>query len=204
MLIEPGRFAEIWWRAAETLCRRDPRLGAVIERYPGERLEPHGDLFRSLMRAIVGQQISVIASERIWDRLTRNLAAITPQDVARVDVATMRGCGLTRAKASSIAAAARVMATWQDAPSESGEIRQRLLALGGVGPWTVDMVLIFAAGDLDVLPVADIGLQRAVASIYGCPRSPDAVRSRASAWHPWRTVATWYLWRDLDPLPVAY
>lgn len=204
MLIEPGRFARIWWQATETLCRRDPLLGAVIERYPGERLEPHGDLFRSLMRAIVGQQISVIASERIWDRLIRNLAAITPPEVARVDVSTMRDCGLTRNKARSIAAAASVMVTWQDTPSESGEIRQRLLALGGVGPWTVDMVLIFAAGDLDVLPVADIGLQRAVAAVYGCPRSPDAVRSRATAWRPWRTVATWYLWRDLDPLPVAY
>ena len=70
MLIEPGMFADTWWRAAETLCRRDPRLAAVIERYPGERLEPHGDLFRSLIRAIVGQQISVMASERIWDRLS--------------------------------------------------------------------------------------------------------------------------------------
>lgn len=204
MLIEPGRFADTWWRAAGTLSRRDPHLAAVIERYPDERLEPHGDLFHSLMRAIVGQQISVIASERIWDRFTRNLAAVAPREVARVDAATMRGCGLTRNKARSIAAAASVMATWQDTPSESGEIRRRLLALGGVGPWTVDMVLIFAAGDLDVLPVADIGLQRAVATIYGCARSPDAVRSRATAWRPWRTVATWYLWRDLDPLPVAY
>ncbi|MDE0239358.1 MAG: DNA-3-methyladenine glycosylase 2 family protein [bacterium] len=204
MLIEPGTFARTWWQATETLCRRDPRLGAVIERYPGERLEPHGDLFRSLMRAIVGQQISVIASERIWDRLTRHLAAITPRQVARVDADTMRGCGLTNNKARSIAAAAGAMAAWQDTPSGSGEIRQRLLALKGVGPWTVDMVLIFAAGELDVLPVADIGLQRAVAAVYGCERSPDAVRSRATAWRPWRTVATWYLWRDLDPLPVAY
>lgn len=204
MLIEPGGFAGTWWQATEALCRRDTRLAAVIERYPGERLEPHGDLFRSLIRAIVGQQISVIASERIWDRLTQNLEAITPREVARVDAATMRGCGLSRAKARSIAAAASVMAAWQDTPSESGEIRRRLLALGGVGPWTVDMVLIFAAGDLDVLPVADIGLQRAVAAIYGCARSPDAVRSRATAWRPWRAVATWYLWRDLDPLPVAY
>ncbi len=204
MLIESCRFADTWWRAAETLCRRDPHLAAVIKRYPDERLEPHGDLFHSLMRAIVGQQISVIASERIWGRLTRDLAAIKPRDVARVDAATMRDCGLTRNKALSISAAAGVMAAWQDSPSEPEEIRRRLLALKGVGPWTVDMVLIFAAGDLDVLPVADIGLQRAVAATYGCARSPDAVRSRAAAWCPWRTVATWYLWRDLDPHPVAY
>ena len=204
MLIEPGRFADTWWRAAGMLRRRDPRLASVIERYPGERLEPHGDLFRSLIRAIVGQQISVMASERIWDRLIRDLATITPREVARMDVATMRGCGLTRNKARSIAAAASVMTTWQDIPSQSEDIRRRLLTLKGVGPWTVDMVLIFAAGDLDVLPVADIGLQRAVAAKYGCTRSPDAVNSRAKAWQPWRTVATWYLWRDLDPLPVAY
>ncbi len=204
MLIEPGRFADTWWQAAGTLCRRDPRLATVIERYPGERLEPHGDLFRSLIRAIVGQQISVTASERIWDRLTRDLAAITPREVARMDAATVRGHGLTRNKARSIAAAAGVMATWKDSPSQSEDIRRRLLALKGVGPWTVDMVLIFAAGELDVLPVADIGLQRAVAAVYGCARSPDAVSTRATAWRPWRTVATWYLWRDLDPLPVAY
>ena len=204
MLIEPGRFADIWRRAAGTLCRRDPRLATVIERYPGERLEPHGDLFRSLIRAIVGQQISVMASERIWERLIHDLATITPREVARMDVAAMRGCGLTRNKARSIAAAAGAMATWKATPSQSEDIRRRLLALKGVGPWTVDMVLIFAAGDLDVLPVADIGLQRAVSAVYGCARSPDAVTSRAAVWRPWRTVATWYLWRDLDPLPVAY
>ncbi len=204
MLNEPGRFADTWWRAAGKLCRRDPRLAAVIERYPGERLEPHGDLFRSLIRAIVGQQISVLASERIWNRFTRDLAAITPRDVARMDAATMQGHGLTRNKVRSIAAAANVVVAWQDIPSQSEDIRRRLLALKGVGPWTVDMVLIFAAGDLDVLPVADIGLQRSVAAIYGCERSPDAVHSRAAAWRPWRTVATWYLWRDLDPLPVVY
>ncbi len=204
MLIEPRRFDRTWWRATHTLCDRDARLGAVIGRYPGERLQPHGDLFRSLVRAIVGQQISVIASERIWERLTRNLATITPREVIGLETATMRGCGLTGSKARSIAAAARVMATWQTPPSQSAEIRHRLLALKGVGPWTVDMVLIFAAGELDVLPVSDIGLQRAVATVYGCPRSPDAVTSRATLWSPWRTVATWYLWRDLDPLPVAY
>ena len=204
MLIEPGRFADTWRRAAGTLCRRDPRLATVIERYPGERLEPHGDIFRSLIRAIVGQQISVMASEKIWNRLTRDLAEITPREVAPMDAATMRNCGLSRTKAHSIAAAAGVMAAWQDTPLQSEDIRRRLLALKGVGPWTVDMVLIFAAGDLDVLPVADIGLQRSVAAVYGCARSPDAVSARATLWRPWCTVATWYLWRDLDPLPVAY
>ena len=204
MLIEPGRFADTWWRAAAQLRRRDSRLGAVIGRYSGERLEPHGDVFRSLIRAIVGQQISVAASEKIWQRLVRDLDSITPGVIAGIDVATMRACGLTRNKARSIADAARAMAAWPESPAGSTELRRQLLAFAGVGPWTVDMVLIFAAGDLDVLPAADISLQRSVAAVYGCQRSSEAVKSRAAAWRPWRTVATWYLWRDLDPYPVAY
>ncbi len=156
------------------------------------------------MRAIVGQQISVTAAERIWERLTGHLAAITPWDVARADAAALRSCGLTRNKAASMIAAADAMAAWQGASGEPGDIRRRLLTLKGVGPWTADMVLIFAVGDLDILPAADMGLQRAVATIYGGARSADSVRSRAIAWRPWRTVAAWYLWRDLDPHPVAY
>ena len=204
MMSEPLEYDRIWRQATRTLCGRDCRLGTVIRRYPEERLQPHGDLFRSLVRAIVGQQISVSASEKIWERLISNLAHVTPREVMGLDTATMRVCGLTGNKARSIAAAARVMASWRNAPLQSTEIRQRLLDLKGVGPWTVDMVLIFAAGELDILPVSDLGLQRAVATVYGDQRSADAVTSRATLWSPWRTIATWYLWRDLDPLPVVY
>ena len=203
-MIEAADFARRWKEGARALCLRDPVLATLVERYPGERLEPHGDLFRSLVRAIVGQQISVIASERIWERLTAATGSVTPAAVAGAGFETIRGCGLTRNKARSISSAARSFPAggWQ--AMRPAETRARLLALKGVGPWTADMVMIFALGDLDVLPVADIGLQRAVARHYGVPKSPAATEACARAWRPWRTVATWYLWRQLDPIPVAY
>ena len=203
-LIEPEEFAQLWDEGAETLRHGDPVLATLIERYREERLEPHGDLFHSLVRAIVGQQISVIASERIWQRLADTTGVITPEAISRAGFEAVRACGLTRNKARFITSAARTFPHEDWKAMGRSEARQRLLRLKGVGPWTADMVMIFACGDLDVLPATDIGLQRAVADLYGGPRSPAHVEECANAWHPWCTVATWYLWRKLDPIPVAY
>ena len=203
-LIEPEEFARLWNAGAETLQHCDPVLATLIERYRDERLEPHGDLFHSLVRAIVGQQISVIASERIWKRLLDTVGAITPEAISRAGFEAVRACGLTRNKAHFITSAARTFPHEDWEAEGQPEARQRLLTLKGVGPWTADMVMIFARGDLDILPATDIGLQRAVADLYGGPRSPAHVEEYANAWRPWRTVATWYLWRQLDPIAVSY
>ncbi len=198
-MIEQEGFADLWRQGAGALRRRDPVLRMLIDRSPGERLRPHGDVFRTLVRAIVGQQISVAASESIWRRLLETAGTIDPAAITRAGPEAIRACGLTRNKTRFIRSAA-ARAPLRD----HATTRRRLLELDGVGPWTADMVMIFALGDLDVLPVADIGLQRAVARFYGTCRSAASVEAKGESWRPWRTVATWYLWRELDPVPVAY
>lgn len=201
-----------WWSAAADLARRDSILAPIIAAYPGEALEPHGDIFRSLARAVVGQQISVLAAERIWQRLTAEVDVVSPRNVIDVSAARLRGCGLTRRKADCLIAAAReATAEGQHWPSwlllSDEKLAARLTRLSGVGPWTAHMVLIFAAGRADILPTGDIGLRRVAGDLYGADNGAmDAATLTALGenWRPWRSVAVWYLWRSLDPVPVAY
>ncbi len=204
----PG-FEARWREGCAGLARADPIMCSLIVRYPGERLAPHGDLFASLSRAVVGQQISVLAAERIWSRVADLVAEVTPESVLGADPVALRGCGLTARKTDYIrglAGEARVnrdgWAALCDVPDEA--VFVALTRLHGVGPWTAQMAMIFALGRLDVLPAGDVGLQRVAGERYGCQRSRQALAGLAQAWRPWRTIAVWYLWRDLDPVPVAY
>ena len=196
-----------WGRACRELARADPVMAGLVARYPGEALVPHGDTFRTLMRAITGQQISVSAAEAIWRRLLGRLGAATPAAVLASDEATLAACGLTRRKAAALHGIASAFRDGYRIEGAPGDADAALLALPGVGRWTADMVSIFALGRPDILPAADIGLLRAVSRHYAVARDDlDAVALAqiAEAWRPWRSVATWYLWRDLDPVPVAY
>jgi DNA-3-methyladenine glycosylase II len=201
-----------WWSAAVELARRDPVLAPIIARFPGEALAPHGDIFRTLARAIVGQQISVVAAESIWRRLEDHVGVVGPEAIAEADVERLRACGLTRRKADYLVGIARTVpegdARWQswlelDDDALSGVLEN----FPGVGPWTCHMVLIFAAGRPDVLPLADIGLRRAAGRHYGAGDTQldaEALARIGERWRPWRSIAVWYLWRLLDPVPVAY
>jgi len=184
-------------------------MGQLIACYPGERLEPHGDVFHTLVRAVVGQQISVLAAERIWSRVVTLLGSVKPERVAESKLELLQGCGLTARKTSYLGGLAdhgvAHRDAWERLPGlDDAALERALTDLRGVGPWTAQMAMIFALGRLDVLPAADIGLQRVVAECYGVPRSPEALLGLAQGWRPWRTIAIWYLWRDLDPVPVAY
>lgn len=195
------RHPEAWARACDHLGAADPVLAGLMARYEGEVLLPHGDVFRTLARAVTGQQISVPAAERIWLRLVERLGAGTPDAVLAAGADAMAACGLTRRKAAALVAIA------QGWGGPAPATRQVLLGLPGVGPWTADMVAIFALGEPDILPLADIGLHRAMVRHYGVAREDldgAALERLAAPWRPWRSVAVWHLWRDLDPVPVAY
>ena len=201
-----------WCSATADLACRDLTLAPIIAAYPGEALEPHGDIFRTLARAVVGQQISVLAAERIWSRLIAVAGHVSPQRFVRLSAAQLRGCGLTRRKADCLIAAAHAaLAEDQHWPSwlslSDEELGVRLMRLSGIGPWTAHMVLIFAAGRADILPTGDIGLRRVAGELYGTTGRAMEVAELtvlAEGWRPWRSVAIWYLWRSLDPVPVAY
>ena len=198
-------------RGARRACRRRPGDGGLIANYEGEGLVGQGDPFLTLARAIVAQQISVHAADSIWARLEACVGTVAPPEVAAHSEEALHGAGLTRRKASYLRdiAIGFVSGTidpdrWQSADDEA--VTDDLLALRGVGRWTAEMVLIFHLQRPDVLPLADIGVRRAMGKHYGDggTMGPEKVEAHAECWRPWRSVAVWHLWRSLDPLPVAY
>jgi DNA-3-methyladenine glycosylase II len=200
-----------WKQATRELSARDAVLRKLITRFNGLALGSRGDAFATLARAIVGQQISVKAAQSVWDRLTARVGNITPTDIARAQAPWLRGCGLSNQKvvylqdlAARFQSGALDVASWTQLDDET--LIEQLTQVKGIGRWTAEMFLIFHMARPDVLPLDDIGLQRAMSLHYNGGRSLSRLRMRriGGPWAPWRSVATWYLWRSLDPIPVEY
>jgi DNA-3-methyladenine glycosylase II len=210
-----------WWeQATSELARADPVLGELIAAYPGIRLTRRSDAFTALARAIVGQQISVKAAEAVWRRFVARVSpdqaeaafpALDALQVAAARPASLRTCGLSERKVEYVRDLAARFASGRLEASAWGRLDDEALIASlcevkGIGRWTAEMFLIFHELRPDVLPLDDIGLQRAVAIHYHRGRRVAAttIARRARAWRPWRSAATWYLWRSLDPVPVEY
>lgn len=207
----PGDAPPEWWaRANRALARRDPVMRGLVRRNRGLALASRGDPFRSLARSIVGQQISVKAAASVWERLEEGLGGVTAASARRARLPRLRAAGLSARKAEYLADLARWFADggadaldWHALPDE--EVVRLLVARRGIGRWTAEMFLIFCLLRPDVLPVDDLGLLRAAQELYGRKgRDAAAVRRLGETWAPWRTAATWHLWRHLAPVPVAY
>jgi DNA-3-methyladenine glycosylase II len=202
---------EYWIRAKRTLSRADPVLAKIMREHPGVSLARRGEPFFTLARSIVGQQISVRAAQSVWNRLALAAPGLRPEDIVALDADALRACGLSLRKAEYITDLSRKFldgtlhrALWDDMEDEA--VIAELVKVRGIGRWTAEMFLIFNLLRPDVLPLDDIGLQRAMRLHYfrGRPASAARMRKLAQAWVPWRSVATWYLWRSLDPVPVEY
>ena len=200
-----------WPVAIDELAARDAVLKKLTADYPDFKLGSRGDAFCTLARAIVGQQISVKAAQTVWDRLIGETGSMSPDAVLRASEKKLRGCGLSGQKATYIRDLAQHFRrgtlqpeTWHDVDDEA--LICELTQVRGIGRWTAEMFLIFYLARPDVLPLDDIGLQRAMSLHYnsGRPISRLKMRRVARNWAPWRSVATWYLWRSLDPIPVVY
>jgi DNA-3-methyladenine glycosylase II len=203
--------ADYWIRAKRALARGDPVLARIIRAHPRIALEPRGEPFFTLARSIVGQQISVKAAASIWGRVYALAPRMHPEEIARARHSKLRACGLSQRKAEYLADLAGHFldgtlhpGAWSAMDDEA--VIAELVQVRGVGRWTAEMFLMFSLLRPDVLPLADLGLQRAISIHYfkGRRVSPRAMRRTAEAWAPWRSVATWYLWRSLDPVPVEY
>ncbi len=204
-----------WDDATRALGRADPVMRRLIRAVPGAHLVRRGDPFTTLARAIVGQQISVKAAQTIWERFTAAAGApgapLDPRRVSRMRPATLRRCGLSERKGDYLRDLARHFATGALDPAawpalDDEALIERLTDVNGIGRWTAEMFLIFHELRADVFPVADIGLQKAIAHHYngGARLATEDLHAIAAPWRPWRSVATWYLWRSLDPVPVEY
>jgi DNA-3-methyladenine glycosylase II len=186
-------------------------MAGLIARYPDAVLGHRGDAFQTLARAIVGQQISVKAADRVWARLVDTLPAVSPAALADLAPDALAGCGLSQRKREYLVDLARHFVDKRIDPArwrhrDDAAVIAELTDVRGIGRWTAEMFLIFFLHRPDVWPVDDIGLQKAVAAHYlgGERAGIGALRELGERLRPWRTVATWYLWRSLDPVIVQY
>ena len=202
---------EYWDRAKRSLARRDPVMGAIMRSRPKVFLMRRGEPFLTLARAIVGQQISVKAAQSVWDRVVLCVGDVTPAGVLSKPRTQLRACGLSDRKTEYIADLAQHFADgsihvhrWPEMSDE--EIIAELIQVRGIGRWTAEMFLIFNLLRPDVFPLDDLGLQKGIRVSYFKKRAVSlrTMRKLGEGWRPWRSVATWYLWRSLDPVPVEY
>jgi DNA-3-methyladenine glycosylase II len=202
---------DYWARATRELAERDDVLRALVGRFQGLALGSRGDAFSTLARSIVGQQISVKAAQSVWDKLAGRVGTVTPEALARSRKPTLRSCGLSGQKAGYLKDLAGKFLDGTLDPGSWNALDDEALILEmtrvrGIGRWTAEMFLMFHLARPDVLPLADLGLQRAMRLHYNRGRALSDARMRkiGAVWIPWRSVATWYLWRSLDPVPVEY
>ena len=200
-----------WEEARADLIKRDRILRRVIPKQPDGFLMSRDDPFVTLARAITGQQISVKAAQAVWDRVVAKVPRMTPAAFIKTGSEPLLVCGLSRRKSEYIldlAAKFKERQVHPDKWSSMGDedVIAELVGIRGIGRWTAEMFLIFNLLRPDVLPLDDIGLLKAISLHYfsGEPVSRHEAREVADNWMPWRTVATWYMWRSLDPLPVDY
>lgn len=202
---------DYWHDACSYLSKKDKKLGKLIGAYEGEIMTLRPDPFYTLARSITGQQISVKAADSVWNRVLAAADEIKPDIIANMPAEDLRACGLSARKVLYMHALAshflenkKTITNWPKMSDE--EIIKELTSIHGIGRWTVEMLLIFHLGRPDVFPMADIGMHKAVFRYYNKdnPMALQDIRNLGERWRPYRTVATWYLWRALDPVPVAY
>jgi DNA-3-methyladenine glycosylase II len=211
----PTLVAEFWDDACKHLVKRDRVMKKLIPRCGDGQLESRGDAFTTLARSIVGQQISVKAAQAVWDRLvaitTGPSNRLSPKAVLALDAPQIRAAGLSARKveylcdlAEHFQSGAVRPARWHDMDDEA--IIEELVGIRGIGRWTAEMFLIFHLLRPNVMPLDDIGLIKGISVNYfsGEPVSRAEAREVGDAWAPYRSVATWYIWRSLDPMPVSY
>ena len=201
-------------KAAEHLKINDPILGEVIKKAPLPAFSPNKRYYQKLVESIIGQQLSVKAADTILKRFINLFSADfpSPEDIMATDIETMRSVGLSRQKASYIKDLAEkvldgsVAFTHLDELSNK-EVIAELVQIKGVGVWTVHMFLMFCMGRLDVLPTGDLGIRNGMHRLYGLSEkpTPEAMEMLAidNHWHPYESIASWYIWYSLDNKPAV-
>lgn len=198
----------IYQKAQRHLSRRDPVLRQLMKQIGPCTLRHDADLFSVLVRSIVSQQISSKAAASISSRLVQSLGrqGLQPRAILKAGEETLRQAGLSTAKRRSLRDLSEKVhskAVQLDALSDmtDEEVIAHLLPVRGIGRWTAEMLLIFGLGRLDVLPIADLGLRVGVQRVYGLNERPanEALTQLAEPWRPYRSIATWFMWRSFGP-----
>jgi len=211
-VVEPVQATPYFWEeACRHLIKKDRVMKRLIPQFGDACLQTRGDAFVTLARSIVGQQISVKAAQTVWDRFAKLPRKMTAGNVLKLKVDDMREAGLSARKVEYLVdlalhfdSGALHVKSWETMADD--EIIAELVAIRGIGRWTAEMFLIFHLMRPNVLPLDDVGLISGISHNYfsGEVVSRSDAREVAAAWAPYCSVATWYIWRSLDPLPVAY
>lgn len=197
-----------WAPALRHLRTVDQKLAPVIERHGAPTIAPATNAVRSLARAIVSQQLSSKAADTIWGRfvaLYPGTGFPRPAAILATPDAALRGAGLSGAKTAALKDLARHVIENKLVPARlpaatNEEVAAMLLPVRGIGPWSVDMFLMFALARPDVLPVGDLGIRKGMQRHFGLRKLPlaDKMTQLAAPWRPYRSVAAWYMWRLLE------
>ncbi len=204
-------FDPDWWQeACNDISQNDPVMKNLIEKYSNNKLSSIRNPFFSLTKSIVGQQISVLAANAIWSRLESKYDILNGCIFKEVDIKELRKIGLSGRKAIYLINLSENMKDknnynyWKDLNND--EVFSILINIKGIGPWTIKMFLIFCLNRPDIFSVEDLGLLKAIGKNYlnGVTPDKDKAERIALEWKPWRTLASWYLWRSIDPDIVLY
>lgn len=200
-----------WSIAKKNLKKNDKKLGKLIDTYPRDFLFTKSDPFLTLARSIVGQQISVKAAQSVWEKLILKIGKVSPNHIIKSHSNTLKSAGLSRQKVLYLKNLAKAfinkeikMNKWKSMSDD--DIVDDLIKIKGIGRWTAEMFLIFNLCRSDIFPLDDIGMIKGLCKLYGLsyPIDKEIIIKIGNKWKPYRSVATWYLWRSLDPIPVEY
>jgi len=200
-----------WNKGKIFLSNKDKVLKDIINQFPKENLILNNNYYHSLLNSIIGQQISVSAANSIKTKFFDLHKNIVPKNVLIFKENSLRKCGLSRQKILYIKNISyffiknKIFFTNIKTYTEI-EIKEKLISIKGVGNWTVDMFLLFSYGSSDIFPQGDLGFIKAVSKSYKkeLPLSEVYLKKLKKKWSPYSSIATWYLWRSLDPIPISY
>ena len=201
-----GDRPDYWETAKKELSDNDIILSRIINKFDDLELISRGDIFFTLIRSIIGQQISVKAASTVWSRFTEKVGEITPENILSVDFEDLRSCGLSQKKTEYVIG---ISESWHEYSlfdwnkMDDEEVIEKLIKLRGVGKWTAEMILIFTLLRPDVFPIGDIGMIRGIEKSYnsGVRMSNDELYALSEKWKPWRTVACCFMWRTETQSP---
>jgi DNA-3-methyladenine glycosylase II len=205
-LVHVVQRPDYWDRACADLVKRDRILKKLLPKFGPVHLMSKDDPFVTLARSVVGQQISTAAAQALWRRVEDACPKLVPQQFLKLGHEKLAACGLSKRKAEYILDLAQHFVSgalhvdkWKSMDDEA--VIAELTQIRGIGRWTAEMFLIFNLARPNVLPLDDLGLIRAISVNYfsGEPVTRSEAREVAANWEPWRTVATWYMWRSLEP-----
>jgi len=200
-----------WNKGKILLSNKDKVLKKIIQQFPNQSLQLNDNSFQALINSIIGQQISVSAANSMKNKLFALKKNITPRTIKNIKKTDLKKCGLSKQKILYINNIADFFLTNkkfinQINKTDDQEIRKKLIEIKGIGNWTVDMFLLFTHGSSNIFPSGDLGFLKAISKHYkkDLPLSEKFLSTLHKRWSPYSSIATWYLWRSLDPIPVSY